>query len=172
MRKKNDVIVIGSGIAGLSAAIYLKESGLDVAVLTKEKELSETNTNYAQGGIIAWKKDDSSKKLKKDIFTAGCSYNNIEAVNLFAEKGPELVFDFFIDKIGIDFSTTTEGKLDYTEEAAHSDRRILHFADHTGDKIESSLISYSQKLGIEFYSEYTAIDLITNEHHSENISRP
>ncbi|MDP8269293.1 MAG: L-aspartate oxidase [Candidatus Tenebribacter davisii] len=169
MRKKFDVIVIGSGISGLSAAIHLQESGLTVAVITKEKEISETNTNYAQGGIIAWKKGDSSEKLKKDIFTAGCNYNNIEAVNLFAEKGPELVFDFFIDKIGIDFSTTTEGKLDYTEEAAHSNRRILHFADHTGDKIESSLIEYSQKIGIEFYCDHTAIDLITNEHHSEDI---
>jgi len=169
MRKKFDVIIIGSGISGLSAAIYLKESGLKVAVLTKEEEISETNTYYAQGGIIAWKKGDSSEKLKKDIITAGCNYNNIEAINLFAEKGPELVFDFFIDKIGIDFSTTTEGKLDYTEEAAHSDRRILHFADHTGDKIESSLIEYSQKIGIEFYDNHTAIDLITNEHHSEDI---
>jgi len=169
MRKNFDVIIVGSGISGLSAAIYLKESGLNVMVLTKEEDISESNTNYAQGGIIAWKKGDSSEKLKKDIITAGCNYNNIEAVNLFAEKGPELVFDFFIDKVGIDFSTTTEGKLDYTEEAAHSDRRILHFADHTGDKIESSLIEYSKEIGIEFYCDHTAIDLITNEHHSEDI---
>ena len=169
MRKKFDVIIIGSGIAGLSAAIYLKEAGMDVAVLTKEKEISETNTNYAQGGIIAWKKSDSFEKLKKDILTAGCNYNNIEAVELFAIKGPELVIDFLIDKIGIEFSKTSEGNLDYTEEAVHSDRRVLHFEDHTGDKIESSLIKYAQNLGITFYQDHTAIDLITNEHHSLDI---
>lgn len=169
MRKKFDVIIIGSGIAGLTSAIYLKEAGLDVAVLTKEKEISETNTNYAQGGIIAWKKGDSPQKLKQDILTAGCNYNNIEAVELFAKKGPELVFDFFIDKIGLEFSKTSQGNLDYTEEAAHSDRRVLHFEDHTGDKIESSLIDYAHKIGITFYLDHTAIDLITNEHHSQDI---
>ena len=169
MRKKFDVIIIGSGIAGLSAPIYLKEAGLDVAVLTKEKDISETNTNYAQGGIIAWKKGDSFEKLKQDILTAGCDYNNIEAVDLFARKGPELVLDFFINKIGMEFSKTSEGNLDYTEEAAHSDRRVLHFEDHTGDKIESSLIDYAHKLDIIFYRDHTAIDLITNEHHSQDI---
>ncbi len=169
MRKKFDVIIVGSGIAGLSSAIYLKEAGLDVAVLTKEKELAETNTNYAQGGIIAWKKDDSPQKLKEDILTAGCNYNNIEAVELFANKGPKLVFDFFIDKIGMEFSKTTDGNLDYTDEAAHSVRRVLHFEDHTGDKIESSLIDHANSAGITFFCDHTAIDLITNEHHSQDI---
>ena len=169
MKKKFDVIIIGSGIAGLSSAIYLKENGLDVAVLTKEKELAETNTNYAQGGIIAWKKGDSPQKLKQDILTAGCNYNNIEAVELFAKRGPGLVFDFFIDKVGMEFSKTTNGNLDYTEEAAHSNRRVLHFEDHTGDKIESSLIDYAHQTGITFFPDHTAIDLITNEHHSQDI---
>ncbi len=168
MRKKFDVIIIGSGIAGLTCAIFLKENGLDVAVLTKEKELNETNTNYAQGGIIAWKKGDSPQKLKQDIFTAGCNYNNIEAVELFVKKGPKLVLDFLIDKVGMEFSKTN-GNLDYTEEAAHSDRRVLHFEDHTGDKIESSLIDYANSAGITFFCDHTAIDLITNEHHSQDI---
>jgi len=169
MGKKFDVIIIGSGIAGLSSAIYLNEAGLDVVILTKEKEISETNTNYAQGGIIAWKKGDNFEKLKKDILTAGCNYNNIDAVELFAKKGPKLVFDFFIEKIGMEFSKTSEGDLHYTGEAAHSDRRVLHFEDHTGDKIESNLIDYAQNLGITFYRDHTAIDLITNEHHSRDI---
>ena len=166
MRKYFDVIVIGTGVAGLSAAIYLKEAGLDVVVLTKEENIEETNTNYAQGGIIAWKEGDNRDKLIQDILSAGCDYNNIEVVELFAEKGPQLVFDFFIKKLGIKFTQTSEGKLDYTEEAAHSDRRVLHFEDHTGDVIQSNLIEYTKKLGIPIQKGYTAIDLITNNHHS------
>jgi len=168
MKNKFDVIVLGTGVAGLTAAIYLKEAGLDVAVFTKEKEICETNTNYAQGGIIAWKKGDSSAKLTKDLLQAGCNYNNLKAVKLFAEKGPQLVFDFFIKKLKTNFTQTFEGNLDYTEEAAHSNRRVLHFEDHTGDVIQQSLLNYCRKLQISIYTEHTAVDLITNNHHSND----
>ncbi|MFO7896263.1 MAG: L-aspartate oxidase [Candidatus Cloacimonadales bacterium] len=168
MRKIYDVIIVGTGIAGLSAAAFLQESGLKVLVLTKEADLAETNTNYAQGGIIAWKEGDRKEKLKKDIFTAGVNYNFNDAVELFAEQGPKLVFDFFIKELGIDFNRTTEGEFDYTEEAAHSTRRILHYADHTGEKIQSSLIDYVRSRGIEILADHTCIDLITNSHHSSN----
>ncbi|MCK4956527.1 MAG: FAD-dependent oxidoreductase, partial [Candidatus Cloacimonetes bacterium] len=127
MREIYDVIIIGTGIAGLSAAAFLKETGLNVVVITKEADIAETNTNYAQGGIIAWKQGDNKDDLKNDILRAGVNYNFIDAVEQFAEEGPELVFDFFINKIGMEFTKTHEGKLDYTEEAAHSNRRILHY---------------------------------------------
>lgn len=161
-----DAIIVGTGIAGLTSSIYLKEAGLSILVVTKNGEVSESNTNYAQGGIIAWKEGDSAKKLEEDILIAGCYYNNKEAVRTLAEEGPKLVFDFLIDKIGIKFSSDNEGKLDYTEEAAHSERRIVHFQDHTGDKIEESLIKYANKIGITILADHTAIDLITNNHHS------
>lgn len=168
MRKNFDVLIIGTGVAGLTAAIYLKEAGLNVVVITKESDIAETNTNYAQGGIIAWKEGDKSGNLEHDILKAGCNYNNLEAVKLFAELGPQLVFDFFIDKLKIQFTHTSEGKLDYTEEAAHSDRRVLHFADHTGDVIQKSLKDYCRKLQIPILTDHTAIDLITNNHHSDD----
>lgn len=168
MRKKYDVLIIGSGVAGLSTAIYLKETGLDVIVITKVDDICETNTNYAQGGIIAWKKGDDHQKLETDLLKAGCNYNNKEAIKVFAEKGPELVFDFFINKLKTPFTQTSEGQLDYTEEAAHSDRRVLHYEDHTGDVIQKSLKEYCQKLQIPILTEHTAVDLITNNHHSND----
>ena len=166
MKQIYDTIVIGTGIAGLTAAIHLKEAGQNVIVLTKNDKVSECNTNYAQGGIIAYRPDDSAEALEKDILYAGCYYNNKQAVATLANEGPKLVFDFLINKIGIQFSTNDAGQLDYTEEAAHSQRRILHYQDHTGDKIESSLIAYAQKIGITILPGHTAIDLITNNHHS------
>ncbi|HOQ11602.1 MAG TPA: L-aspartate oxidase [Spirochaetota bacterium] len=168
MRHYYDTIVIGSGIAGLTSAIYLKKFGLDVIVLTKNSNLTESNTYYAQGGIIAAKDGDSPEKLRDDIFQAGASYNNLEAVDFFAQQGPQLVFDFLVNMVGIDFSLSEDGKIDYTEEAAHSVRRIVHYEDHTGDKIIDSLIEYAQKIGVKFLPDYTAIDLITNNHHSKN----
>lgn len=161
-----DAIVVGSGIAGLTAAIYLRDADKKVLVLTKTEDISETNTYHAQGGIIAWKKGDTPQTLKEDILQAGNHYNNLRAVNKFVNFGPKLVFDFLIDKLGIDFNRDNHGSYDYTEEAAHSQRRILHYQDHTGDKIEFSLLEFCQKNNIEIRNNYTAIDLITNNHHS------
>ncbi len=168
MRYYHDVIVIGTGIAGLTAAIYLKEAGLDVLIVTKTSELEESNTNYAQGGIIAWKKGDTAESLMSDIYKAGSNYNNKKAVEILANLGPQLVFDFLVDKIGIKFSNDPEGKLDYTGEGAHSIKRIVHFQDHTGDTIINALKNYAIKIGIEILTDHTAVDIITNTHHSRN----
>ncbi len=166
MHEIYDVLIIGTGIAGLTTAIYLKEAGLNILSITKTDEIKESNTHYAQGGIVAWREGDLEEKLANDILLAGKNYNNKEAVNIFASQAPKLVFDFLVDKIGINFSKSADGELDYTEEAAHSSRRILHFEDHTGEKIEEALINYAKKLKIQIYPSYIAIDLITNNHHS------
>ncbi len=168
MREIHDVIIIGTGIAGLTAAIYLKEKGLDVLVITKNDVICETNTNYAQGGIIAWKETDSPEKLADDIFKAGYHYNNIDAVNKLAEKGPKLVFDFLIDRLDIPFIKSSDGSIDYAGEAAHSERRIVHYKDHTGEKIQEYLINYAKKIDIPILNSHTAIDLISNNHHSRD----
>ena len=168
MRHYYDAVVVGSGIAGLTCAIYLKMSGFDVIVMTKNSDISETNTFYAQGGIIAAKEDDSPSLLRDDVLQAGCSFNRTDAVNYFASYGPQLVFDFLVKLAGIEFNLSEDGNIDYTEEAAHSVRRIVHYEDHTGDKIEVSLIDYAKKLGVKFFVDYTAVDLITNNHRSRN----
>ena len=168
MRHYHDVIVVGTGIAGLSAGIMLKEHGMNAVVLTKEDNICETATNYAQGGIIAWEKGDSPQLLEKDIFRAGCNLNSVSAVKLISEKGPKLVFDFLIDRVGMEFSKKENGELDYTEEAAHSTRRILHFSDHTGENIQNALLAYAEKIDLPILNGYTAVDLITNNHHSKD----
>jgi len=169
VKKIFDVIIIGSGISGLTAGILLKESGLDIVVLTKTENIEESNTQYAQGGIIAQRDEDSPEKLEKDIINAGDNFNNLTAVKEFSENAPKLVFDFLINKIGINFSKDQNNKIDYTEEAAHSVRRIVHYSDHTGEMIEESLVKYAKKINLNILTSSTSIDLITSDQHSSDI---
>ncbi len=164
-----DVLIIGCGLAGLTAAIRLQEAGTSCLVVTKEQNPLESNTLHAQGGIIAWKDDDDPELLKKDILEAGMHCSNHSAVEELASSGPKLVFDFLVDHIGTKFSRDADGELAYTEEAAHSRRRILYFEDSTGEQIEKALHAYAEKIGLKILSDHTAVDLITNNHHSRDI---
>ncbi len=166
-RHEFDLLIIGAGIAGLSAAITAAERGLAVGVLTKERDVLESNTRYAQGGIIGPSKDDTNELLEKDIIFAGAGLNFAEAVRLLAREGPELVESFLEGKIGVPFTKDENGNPALTREAAHSVRRILYAQDQTGEAIERALYAYAQKTkGIEFFSGHTAVDLITNTHNS------
>ena len=168
MRYQYEYVVVGSGVAGLTCAIYLQLAKKKVVVLSKSDNFNDCNSHYAQGGIIAAKADDTPKMLSDDIFLAGANFNNKEAVEFFSNNGPQLVFDFLIDKAGIEFSKNDNGEIDYTEEAAHQVRRILHYKDHTGEIIQEGLLKYAKSIGVDMHSGMTAIDLITNNHHSKD----
>lgn len=162
-----DVLIIGSGIAGLSAAIEAAESGLSVRVLTKSEEVHLSNTWFAQGGIVGSSNEDNSKLLAKDIFRAGDDLNSTEAVSVLAKEGPKVVNEFLVDKIAIDFDKKENGGFDLTREAAHSVRRIYHNKDLSGRSIIEGLLKYANKLeNIVIETGQIAVDLITNTHHS------
>ncbi len=162
----NDVLILGTGIAGLTTAISSREKGLSVLVITKNSKIEEANTNYAQGGIIAYTPEDKPELLEKDILNAGCNINSFETVARYSREAPHTVQEFLAAHVGVAFSRNEKGELDYTEEAAHSIRRIVHFEDHTGDAIEHSLIAFAKKIGVVVRTDCTAIDLITTDHHS------
>jgi L-aspartate oxidase len=164
-----DVLVIGAGIGGLSCAISAAEKGLSVAVVSKENSLEESNTFHAQGGIVERGESDSPKLLYEDICKAGAYLNNRKAVRFVAEKGPLFVREYLVDKAGVPFNRTPSGELAYTQEAAHSVRRILFAQDSTGKAIEISLLSYARSLsGIEFVPSTMAVDILTNCHNSKD----
>jgi len=155
---KTDVLIIGSGIAGLFTAIKISEFA-DVILVTK-KDKAESNTNYAQGGIASViDQTDSFEKHVKDTLIAGADLCNSLAVELMVKEGPDRIKEL-ID-LGTQF-TEKNGKLDLAREGGHSMPRIVHAKDLTGKEIERALISMANsKRNIHIIENTLAIDLIT-----------
>jgi len=120
-----DVLIIGSGIAGATAALNLAENErLRIVMLTKMSDPLESNTYYAQGGIIYTGEEDSPEQLAEDLTRAGDGLNSPEAVAILAHEGPRLVRELLIDKYKVPFTLTPDNELERTREAAHSTSRI------------------------------------------------
>lgn len=133
MRESADFLVIGSGVAGLRAAVALAERGT-VLVLTKAGEPGESNTGYAQGGIAAAVGDDDSAALHAgDTEAAGDGLCDTAAVRVLVDDGPAYVRE--LARWGAAFDRTPDGRFSLGREGAHSVRRVLHARDATGREI-------------------------------------
>ena len=159
MKITSNFLVIGSGIAGLSYALKVAEHGT-VAVITK-REMSETATNLAQGGIASvFSAADSFDSHLQDTMVAGAFLSHEETVRMVVESGPKAIQDL-IDW-GVNFTKNDDDTYDLTREGGHSQRRILHSKDLTGKEIERALIEAVRKHpNIMIYEHHIAIDLIT-----------
>ncbi len=132
MNVSGDFLVIGSGIAGLRAAISLADAG-EVIVLTKA-EPTESNTGYAQGGIAAAVGPDDSPELHaRDTIVAGDGLCDEESVRLLVQDGPRYVRELL--DWGAAFDRDADGRPSLGREGAHSARRVLHARDATGREI-------------------------------------
>ena len=165
-----DVLVIGCGIAGAAAALEAAKAGLRTVVITKEAHAEETNTFYAQGGIVSFAPDDQPKLLKKDILEAGDDVGDPAAVDILVEEGPELVRKTLIEELKIPFTRSSPDAFDYAQEAGHSRRRILHVEDTTGRTIENRFLrALKRHPRVTLLPGHTAVDLLTVPHHSKNL---
>lgn len=155
-----DLIVIGSGIAGLSFAIKSAANGLNVAIVTK-KASTESNTNHAQGGIACvFDQADDFENHVRDTLVAGDGLCDEAVTRAIVQAAPERILELIA--IGVDFSKGTDGAYDLTREGGHSHRRILHAHDLTGKAIEDALLAVASKSPkISFFEYHMAIDLIT-----------
>jgi len=170
MPVETDVLIIGSGIAGISAALRAaQDRQRQITLVTRTYDPAECNTRYAQGGIVARSDDDSPELLVKDVLRAGAGLSYPAAVQLLAEQGPDLVKQTLIEKAKVDFDRKDDGKLSFTREGGHSVSRILHVGDTTGHAIEKALLAYLKTLpNVTLHTGMTAVDLITSSHHSRD----
>nr|HPL98139.1 FAD-binding protein [Smithellaceae bacterium] len=138
MEIKSDFLIIGSGIAGLSLAIKAARLG-SVSIVTK-KEKSESNTNYAQGGIAAvMDKTDSFEEHIKDTLTCGAGLCHRDVVEFVVREAPERIQELI--EWGVNFTRSEESPdlFDLGQEGGHHRRRVLHAQDLTGREIERAL---------------------------------
>ena len=156
-----DHLIIGSGIAGLSAAqVFIKQKE-SVGIISKST-IYEGNTSYAQGGIaVAFQDDDTPIYHFEDTLQAGAGLCDKQAVKILVEEGPERVKELI--NLGADFDKQGK-KFDLTKEAAHSKRRILHAKDATGKEIEKTLgKGLKESAYCQFFPNTCVIKLIKNE---------
>ena len=160
MTRSYDLLVVGSGIAGLYAAIQAQERGATVLLVTKGG-IEETSTRYAQGGIAAAVgHDDTPEAHLRDTIEAGAGLVDEEAARILVEGAAERIADLV--RYGVQFDAT-DGEVSLTTEAAHSAPRILHArGDQTGLEIELSLSALARREGVTIL-EHTLADRVLVE---------
>ena len=157
MKTSYDVLIVGTGIAGLSAALALPKS-LSVLIVSKDYAW-ECNTFYAQGGVAVAKDDNDIPVHINDTLDAGAGHCNLEAVKVLCSEGP-LAIQRLIN-MGFNFDKDEHGNLLYTKEAAHSTNRILHAGgDATGRYIHLFLM---QQLPFPILYNTQVTDLLIDE---------
>jgi L-aspartate oxidase len=171
MREKieTDVLIIGCGIAGSTAALELADAGLQVTVATLGGSPKEASTYWAQGGIVYESDDDSPDLLAQDIQHAGDGHCNPAAVRILSENGPRVLRELLLTKTPVEFDRNQDGSLSLVKEGGHSIARIVHATDATGRAVQLALLArMAEHPNIDLLREHTAIDLLTPSHHARN----
>jgi L-aspartate oxidase len=166
-----DVLVIGSGIAGLSYALELalEAPNLSIVLLSK-RDVLESNTRYAQGGIAVVQDftQDSFEKHVNDTLRAGDGLCNPEVVNRVVAEGPSRLRQLILWGTRFDEVAGSERQFQLGKEGGHSAHRIVHHKDKSGHEIQQSLITQLEAFSnIQLLENHILVDLITDHHHNQ-----
>ncbi len=164
---KYSTIIIGSGVAGLYAALKIEQQVnlTDGLLLITKSKLGESNSRYAQGGIVGVMKEnkaDTTASHISDTIKAGAGLSDFNTVKYISEHSDSVIKDLL--KFGVEFDRDENNNLCFTKEAAHSVRRILHSGgDATGRMIEQALCKkVKENENIDIYEQTVAVELIVN----------
>lgn len=155
---ETDILILGSGVAGLSFALKASKYG-SVSVVTK-KEKAESNTNYAQGGIACVLSEaDSLESHVSDTLRVGDGLCDERVVREVVREGPDRVRELV--QLGVEFSRGEDGSFHLGREGGHSQRRVIHAQDLTGEAVESTLLHAVANTGnITVYEDQIAVNLV------------
>lgn len=174
MKQSYDIVIVGSGIGGLSTLLYLSETPiykagqLSICLLVKGA-LDQTNTNWAQGGIAAVKAlGDNFEKHINDTLNAGAFSNDKKIIEKVIHSAPKLIDDLI--NWGVQFDKKNNGEFDLAKEGGHSDARIWHKEDQTGKDIQSALINKIKDLDhVDLFENTTLVNAEKTENNSFSI---
>lgn len=156
-----DVVIIGSGLAGMNAALHAAQYG--TVLLVCKGKLQESNSRYAQGGIAGvFEKKDRYENHIKDTLAAGGYHNKRKVVEYFVRKAPEAIR--MLEKLGVPFEHSSPKTFDLHREAGHGHSRIVHVGDHTGRSIIDVLTAkILQEKKITVMEKTFALDLLVKK---------
>lgn len=163
---KTDVVIVGSGVAGLFAALCLPKDK-DVLIITKE-HIDECDSMLAQGGVCVLKNPNDFNCYFEDTMKAGHYENDPDSVRVMIESSQEVIGTLI--ELGVKFDTDESGEYDYTREGAHRRNRILHHKDETGKEITDTLLEIAKgKENITIVAKTTMIDFIEKDNVCQGI---
>ena len=164
---KYSTVIVGSGIAGLYAALKIEQQVNlpDGILLVTKSQLGESNSRYAQGGMVGVlkeNKNDSTASHISDTIKAGAGLSEFNTVKFITENSDAVIKDLM--QFGVEFDRDENGELTFTLEAAHSVNRVLHAGgDATGRMVEEALCKkVSENPNIDIYENTLAIELLVN----------
>lgn len=169
---KFDFLIIGSGVAGMSYALKVANSGKGKVALVCKTTLDETNTSKAQGGIasVTNLKVDNFDKHIEDTMIAGDFISDRKAVEHVVRNAPEAINDLL--QWGVNFDKQENGSFDLHREGGHSEFRILHHADDTGYEIQRGLMAaVKANKNITILENHYAVEIITQHHLGIEVTR-
>lgn len=172
MIRKFDFLIIGSGVAGMSYALKVANSGKGKVALVCKTSIDEANTAKAQGGVASvtnFELDDFDKHIR-DTMIAGDYISDPAAVEQVVRNAPQGIRDLV--QWGVNFDKKEDGNFDLHREGGHSEFRILHHADDTGFEIQRGLIeAVRHNKNITILENHFAVEIITQHHLGKEVNR-